>query len=124
MRSSENSDWYTVTVLDDATFRRHADAALESLRKALIQAENEAEFEVEEQNGALAITFEAPPSTFTLTPRSAVRQIWLESVSNTLQLDWDEQTQTFMLAKTGERLKPLVVRLMREHLGGSEIVLP
>lgn len=110
-------------MLDEATFRRHAEDAIEGLRKALIQTENEAEFEVQESNGALAITLDEPPATFTLTPNIPTRQVWLNTPSANLQLDWDAAAQTFVLVKTGERLGPLVARLMTEHLGGNEISL-
>lgn len=115
--------WYTGCVLDETTFRRHADTALESLRKALIQAESEADFEVEERNGVLAITFDEPAASFTLTPNIPVRQISVSALSSNFQLDWDPALKEFVLAKTGESLKSLVARLMREHLGGHEISL-
>jgi iron donor protein CyaY len=109
-------------MLDEITFRRHADAALESLKKALILAESDADFEVEEQNGALNITFDEPPAKFVLTPNTPVRQIWISALSTSFKLDWDDAAQTFVLLKTGESLKPLVARLITEHLG-SEVVL-
>ncbi len=110
-------------MLDEITFRRHADAALESLKKALILAESDADFEVEEQNGVLQIGFDEPPSKFVLTPNAPVRQIWISALSTSFKLDWDESSQSFVLPKTGEPLKPLVARLIREHLGGDEITL-
>lgn len=110
-------------MLDEITFRRHADAALESLKKILIQAESDADFEVEEQNGVLNITFDEPPSKFVLTPNAPVRQIWISALSTSFKLDWDDATQSFVLAKTGESLKPLVARLITEHLGGETVVL-
>ena len=111
-------------MLDEVMFRRHADDALESLKKALILAENEADFEVEEQNGVLNIVFDEPPSKFVLTPNTPVRQIWISALSTSFKLDWEEAKQSFVLAKTGESLKPLVARLITEHLGGAAISLP
>lgn len=110
-------------MLDETTFRRHADRALESLKKALILAETDADFEVEEQNGVLNISFDEPPSKFVLTPNAPVRQIWISALSTSFKLDWDDATQTFVFAKTGESLKPLVGRLITEHLGDGEVVL-
>ena len=40
-------------MLDELTFRRNADLAIESLKKRLIEAEEDGGFEVEEQNGVL-----------------------------------------------------------------------
>ncbi len=122
-RQASAECWYTGSMLDEITFRRHADSALESLKKALILAESDADFEVEEQNGVLNISFDEPPSKFVLTPNAPVRQIWISALSTSFKLDWDDASQTFVLPKTGESLKPLVARLIREHLGGNEVVL-
>lgn len=111
-------------MLDELTFRRHADTSLESLKKVLILAESDADFEVEEQNGVLNITFDEPPSKFVLTPNAPVRQIWISALSTSFKLDWDEATSSFVLPKTGESLKPLVARLINEHLGGQTVTLP
>ena len=110
-------------MLDENTFRRHADNALESLKKALFLAESEAEFEVEEQNGVLNISFDEPPSKFVLTPNSPVRQIWISALSTSFKLDWDDAAKAFVFPKTGEALKPLVARLITEHLGNGQVVL-
>lgn len=110
-------------MLDEITFRRHADTSLESLKKILILAESDADFEVEEQNGVLNISFDEPPSKFVLTPNAPVRQIWISALSTSFKLDWDEVTQSFVLPKTGESLKPLVARLINEHLGGDTVTL-
>ncbi|HET9086653.1 MAG TPA: iron donor protein CyaY [Acidobacteriaceae bacterium] len=110
-------------MLDEATFRRHADTALESLKKALILAESDADFEVEEQNGVLNIVFEQPPARFVLTPNAPVRQIWMSALSTSFKLDWDEDTSLFVLLRTGEPIKTLVARLISEHLGGASVSL-
>ncbi len=114
---------YTGSMLDERSFRCHADSALDSLRKALVLAESDADFEVEEQNGALHITFDGPPSKFVLTPNAPVRQIWISAFSASFQLDWNDVTQNFVLPKTGESLNALVARLINEHLGGGDFVL-
>ena len=110
-------------MLDEITFRRHADSALESLKKALILAETDADFEVEEQNGVLNVSFDEPPSKFVLTPNAPVRQIWISALSTSFKLDWDDAAQSFIFPKTGESLKPLVARLITEHLGSGQVVL-
>lgn len=116
--------WYTGAMLDEMTFRRHADAALESLKKALLQTESEADFEVDEQDGALNILFEDPPGRFILSPNAPVRQIWISALYTSFKLDWDESSGGFVLLKTGEELRPLVARLINEQLGGEAVVLP
>lgn len=112
---------------DEIIFRRHAESAIESVKKALIlaesQTENEGDFEVEEQNGVLNVVFEEPPAKFVITPNSPVRQIWISALSTSFKLDWDEVSATFVLPKTGESFYPLVVRLINEQLGVEAIPL-
>jgi len=51
-------------MLDELEFRRQAEIALEELKQHLIEREEdqEAGFEVEEQNGVLNVLFEEPPA--------------------------------------------------------------
>ena len=103
---------------DELEFRRAADQALDALKKQLMAREDEGEagFEVEEQNGVLNLVFEEPPAKFVITPNTPVRQIWISALSTSFKLDWDGKAQAFVLARTGELLKPLVDRLVDEHL--------
>jgi len=98
-------------------FRRRSDAAIEGLKQSLIQAEDHLEMEVEENAGALHIAFDDPPGKFVITPNSPVRQIWISALVSSFKLDWDEVRNAFVLARTGEELKPLVGRLIGEQLG-------
>jgi CyaY protein len=109
--------------MDDQEFRRLSDAALESLKRSLYEAEGEADFEVEDNAGALHISFEDPPGKFVISPNSPVRQIWISALSTSFKLDWSAQANDFVLTKTGEALKPLVGRLMNEQLGEQAITL-
>jgi CyaY protein len=109
--------------MDDQDFRHHADASLESLKRSLYEAEGEADFEVEENAGALQIVFEEPPAKFVVSPNAPVRQIWISALSTSFKLDWSEQKQYFELTKTGESLKQLVARLINEQLGEEAIRL-
>lgn len=114
---------YTGAMLDEVTFRRHADAAIESLKKSLIAAEEDSDFEAEEQNGVLNIVFEEPPAKFVITPNTPVRQIWISALSTSFKLDWSEEANGFILPKDGTVLKPLVARLINEHLGTDSVAL-
>ena len=109
--------------MDEQEFRRKTDAALEALKRALIAAEEEAGIEVEEQAGALHISFEEPPARFVISPNAAARQIWISALSTSFKLDWSEEAGGFVLQKTGEGLKALVARLVGEQLGGKAIAL-
>ena len=110
-------------MLDELTFRRHADAAIDSLKKSLIVAEEDGDFEAEEQNGVLNIVFDEPPAKFVITPNAPVRQIWISALSTSFKLDWSDNVNGFVLSKDGTPLKPLVARLINEHLGTDSVVL-
>jgi iron-sulfur cluster assembly protein CyaY len=110
-------------MLDELTFRRNSDAAIDSLKRSLIDVEEEAGFEVEEQNAVLNILFEEPPAKFVITPNAPVRQIWISALATSFKLDWSEAASSFVLPKTGENLKEVVARVINEHLGSSSITL-
>jgi len=109
-------------MLDENAFRKNADIALESLKKSLIGAEDSAEIEVEDQAGALHISFE-DGSRFVISPNAAMKQIWISALATSFKLDWSDAEQNFVLAKTGEGLKPLVARLINQQLGEEAVTL-
>jgi len=109
--------------MDDQEFRRHADTSLEALKRSLYEAEGEADFEVEDNAGALHISFEDPPGKFVISPNAPAKQIWISALSTSFKLDWDAKANDFVLAKTGESLKKLVGRLVNEQFGEQAITL-
>lgn len=110
-------------MMTDQEFQKHSEAALGELKRSLYQAESDAEFEVEEANGALQVNFDDPPGRFVVSPNSPVRQIWISALSTSFKLDWSEAAQDFVLAKTGEGLKKLMSRLINEQLGAGDVNL-
>src|SRR5277367_773002 len=108
-------------MLDETAFRRNADHSIESLKKSLIDAEEDGGFEVEEQNGVLNIVFEDPPAKFVITPNTPVRQIWISALSTSFKLDWSEAENDFIFLKDSLMLKPLVARLINEQLGEGSV---
>jgi CyaY protein len=78
--------------------------------------------EVEDQAGALHISFE-DGARFVISPNAPVRQIWISALSTSFKLDWLEADQDFVLQKTGERLKPLVARVINQQLGEEAVSL-
>ena len=106
--------------MDELEFRRHAENALDTLKRHLIvrEEEREAGFEVEEQNGVLNIVFEEPGGKFVVTPNTPVRQIWISALATSFKLDWDAPSGSFVLPRTGEKLIPLVDRLIDENTQG------
>jgi iron donor protein CyaY len=109
-------------MLDENEFRRRVDSALDSLKKSLIAAEDSAEIEVEDQAGALHISFE-DGSRFVISPNAPVRQIWISALATSFKLDWSDVDQDFVLQKSGEKLKPLVARLINQQLGEEAVSL-
>lgn len=110
-------------MIDEPTFRRVSDQALEALKQALIRAEEAGGFETEEKNGVLNILFEDDSAKFVFTPQTPVRQIWISARSTSFKLEWSAETGLFILPRTGEALIPLTQRLLQEHLSDSAIVL-
>jgi iron donor protein CyaY len=108
--------------MDDIEFRNHVDAAMDTLKKGLIVAEESADIEVEDQAGALHISFE-DGTRFVISPNSAARQIWISALSTSFKLDWSEAEQDFVSLKTGEKLKPLVARVVNQQLGEESVSL-
>jgi iron donor protein CyaY len=98
---------------DEVEFRKAADAAIEDLKRELYAAEDEGNFEVEEQAGALYVVFEEPAGKFVISPNTPVRQIWISARSTSFKLDLT--SKGFVFAKTGETLNPLVRRLIQDH---------
>jgi frataxin len=109
-------------MLDENDFRKRADAALDSLKKALMLAEESSEIEVEDQSGALHISFD-DRSKFVISPNAPVRQIWISALATSFKLDWSDSMHDFVLAKTGEGLKILVARLINQQLGEEVVTL-
>ncbi len=109
-------------MLDENDFRKRAESALGTLKKSLIAAEDSADLEVEDQAGALHISFE-DGSRFVISPNAPVRQIWISALATSFKLDWSETEQDFVLQKTREKLKPLVARLINQQLGEEAVSL-
>src|SRR3954469_10034379 len=107
-------------MMDELEFRRTAESALETLKRHLIEREEEedAGFEVEEQNGVLNVLFDPPEGKFVITPNTPVRQIWISALSTSFKLDWDPKSSKFVLARTGEQMIPLLDRLIQERAEG------
>ena len=111
-------------MLDETTFRRESDDALEALKQALIEAEDDSgSFEFEDNNGVMNILFENGSAKFVVTPNTPVRQVWISAQATSYKLEWSEPAHAFVLPKTGEPLLRLTERLLREHLADPSITL-
>jgi iron donor protein CyaY len=113
-------------MIDEATFRRESDRALEHLKQSLIAAEDAADqplFETEEKNGVLNVLFEDGAAKFVFTPNTPVAQIWISAQSTSFKLEWDPARSAFTLPKTGEDLRTLTQRLLREQTNDPGLIL-
>ena len=109
--------------MDEHDFRKKCDAALESLKKRLLDLGDELGFEVEGQGDKLELLFEEPEEArFVISPNSAVRQIWISALITSFKLDWSDQSQLFVLTKTGESLPQLMSRILTQQLGNPVTV--
>lgn len=103
--------------MTEQEFRLEADRALERARRSLTALADEADIELELQNGVLQIVFEEPASSkFVVSPNAPVRQIWVSAMSRSFKLAWDAERSTFAL--DGESLDALLERLARLYLAG------
>src|SRR6202161_3072100 len=109
-------------MLDENDFRKRADAALESLKQSLITAKESADLEVEDQSGALHISFE-DGARFVISPNAPVRQIWISALATSFKLDWSDLSRNFVLTKTGEGLRALLSRVINQQWGEEEVKL-
>jgi len=109
--------------MDEATFRNESDKAIDALEQALIRAEEEGGFEAEKKNGVLNVLFEDGAAKFVFTPNTPVRQVWISAISTSFKLEWNEAAGAFVLPKTGEDLRTLTERLLREQLDDPAITL-
>jgi iron donor protein CyaY len=113
-------------MIDETTFRRESDRALEQLKQSLIAAEDAADdplFETEEKNGVLNVLFEDGAAKFVFTPNTPVAQIWISAQSTSFKLEWDAERSAFALPKTGEDLRTLTERLLREQTNDPGLTL-
>lgn len=109
--------------MDEATFRRESDRALDTLKRSLIRAEEDGGFETEENHGVLNVALEDKPGKFVITPNTPIRQIWISAQSTSFKLEWNEERKSFVLPRTSEDLLTLTERLLRESLDDPEIRL-
>jgi CyaY protein len=103
-------------MLDEKEFRGKSDEALASLRRALEDASDRHDFEVDSNAGALSVEFEDPPAKFIVSPNAPVRQIWVSARVQSFKLDWDGASSAFVLPD-GRTLHQLIADVVSEQLG-------
>ena len=109
--------------MDEQDFRNKCDAALESLRRRLLELGDEYGFEVEGESGKLEVLFEEPEEAkFVISPNTPVRQIWISALATSFKLSWSDAASTFVLEKTGENLNQVMSRILSQQLGSPVAV--
>jgi CyaY protein len=103
-----------MSTLSEQEFRLKSVDALENARRALTPLADEAEFEIELQNGVMTLEFEEPPGKFVVSPNAPVRQIWVSAMSRSYKLSWSPEAGAFVL--DAETLAQLLDRLARTFL--------
>ena len=106
-----------IPALTEQEFRLEADRAFEEARRALTPLADEADFEIELQNGVMELVFDEPaPAKFVVSPNAPVRQIWISAMARSYKLSWTPESAAFAL--DGERLDKLLDRLVRQYVEG------
>jgi CyaY protein len=109
--------------MDEHDFRGKCDAALEALRRRLLELGDAHGFEVEGESGKLEILFEEPEEAkFVISPNTPVRQIWISALATSFKLGWSDQANAFVLDKTGENLNQVMGRILTQQLGSPVTV--
>jgi len=109
--------------MDEHDFRNKCDAALETLRRRLLELGDEHGFEVEGEGGKLEVLFEEPEEAkFVISPNAPARQIWISALSTSFKLGWSDKASAFVLDKTGETLPQVMGRILTEQLGSPVAV--
>jgi iron donor protein CyaY len=103
-------------MIDEKEFRTKSDEALTALQRALERAADRYDFEVDRNQGALAIEFEDPPAKFVVSPNAPVRQIWVSARVQSFKLDWNEGLSAFTFGD-GRTLHQLIADVVSEQLG-------
>jgi iron donor protein CyaY len=110
--------------LGDAEFQTKSEAAISELETAFGKLADERDIDVEVQGNVLSITFEeGEPGKFIVSPNSSAGQVWLSARVSSFKFDWSDETNDFVLAGSGEKIKIVLQRLTREQLGDDDVEL-
>lgn len=103
--------------MDEHEFRTRADAAIESLYRALAAAGERYDFDVDMNSGALSIEFDEPRARFVVSPNTPVRQVWVSALSRSFKLDWNAGADAFLAPESGQTLHALIAEQIGRQLG-------
>jgi iron donor protein CyaY len=107
-------------MLDEKDFQRKADTAFEDLKKRMLTAGDDHDFDVEGESGKLEVVFEEPEEAkFVISPNTPMREIWISALSTSFKLGWSDSRNTFVLDKTGEDLLQVMSRVISQQIGAQ-----
>jgi CyaY protein len=105
-------------MLSEQEFQRKADATFEELKRRLLTAGDEHDFDVEGESGKIEVIFEEPEAAkFVISPNSPIREIWVSALSTSFKLGWSDSRNAFVLEKTGEDLYQVMTRVISQQVG-------
>src|SRR6516162_3393918 len=105
-------------MLSELEFQKKADATFDELKRRLLTASDEHDFDVEGESGKIEVIFEEPePAKFVISPNTPIREIWVSALSTSFKLGWSESRNAFVLEKTGEDLLAVLSRVISQQLG-------
>ena len=105
-------------MLEEKDFQRKADAAFEDLKKRMLTAGDDHDFDVEGESGKLEVVFEEPEDAkFVISPNTPMREIWISALSTSFKLGWSDARNAFVLDKTGEDLLQVMSRVISQQIG-------
>src|SRR5246127_2161974 len=105
-------------MLEERDFQKKCDAALEDLKRRMLNAGDEHGFDVEGESGKLEVLFEEPEEAkFVISPNTPMREIWISALSTSFKLGWSDARNAFVLDKTGEDLHEVMSRVISQQLG-------
>jgi iron donor protein CyaY len=105
-------------MLSEQDFRKKADATFDELKRRLLTAGDEHDFDVEGESGKIEVIFEEPEAAkFVISPNTPIREIWVSALSTSFKLGWSESRNAFVFEKTGEDLYQVMTRVISQQVG-------
>jgi len=105
-------------MLSELEFQKKADATFDELKRRLLTAGDEYDFDVEGESGKIEVIFAEPePAKFVISPNTPIREIWVSALSTSFKLGWSEPRNAFVLEKTGEDLYQVMTRVISQQVG-------
>ena len=105
-------------MLTEQDFQKKADRTFDELKRRLLTAGDEHDFDVEGESGKIEVIFEEPEAAkFVISPNTPIREIWVSALSTSFKLGWSESRNAFVLEKTGEDLYQVMTRVISQQVG-------